>query len=195
MKLIWKGHMREDNIIIYQNMPADAKKLFPMRGAWIMYLLIIPILLFAYIGIRVRLLYSTGIMFSRVELLVGVLVSLLFLPVHELLHAVCCPRHSACFMYLTSAGLCVVPACPLRKKRYIFMAIMPTIILGICPFLAWMLFPNMSVCISSILVGFSVGSLSMSIGDIYNVILALCKMRSQSVLITSGRECYYYEEK
>lgn len=194
MKVIWKGRMREENAFMYENMPEEAKKLFPERGTWAMYLIILPVLLMAYMGIRIRLSYATEIILSKGEFLAGVLLSALFLSVHELLHAVCCPRGSVCFLYVTPAGLCVIPTCPLRKSRYIFMAVMPTVVLGICPFLVWLLCPHMSVAMGSVLFGFSVGSLSMCIGDIYNVILSLCKMKRQSVLVTSGKDCYYFED-
>ena len=74
------------------------------------------------------------------------------------------------------------------------MAMMPTVILGICPFLVWLFHPELNVQTGSILFGFSIGSLSMCSGDIYNVILAAAKMTSQSVLVTSGKDCYYFKK-
>lgn len=194
MKVIWKGPMREENVFRYGDIPEDAQKLFPERGGWAMYLLILPIFLLAYMGIRIRLSYAAGMIFSKGELLAGVLLSVLFLSVHELIHAVCCPRGSVCFLYVTPVGLCIIPANPLGKYRYIFMAVMPTVVLGIVPFLVWLFFPDINVAAGSVLFGFSIGSLSMSIGDIYNILLSGCKMKRQSVLVTSGKDCYYFED-
>ena len=59
----------------------------------------------------------------------GVVVSLFFLAVHELIHAMCCPKGTVVYMYAVPLGLCAIPTQPLRKYRYLFMVIMPTIVL------------------------------------------------------------------
>lgn len=193
MKLVWKGFMNEQNLFVYPHLPPDAKKLSSDGGNWVMYLLIIPVLFIAYVGIKLRLSYTTGVMFTRWEPLAGVALALPFLIVHELIHAACCPKSAAIMVYMTAAGICLIPDSPLNKRNYIIMAVMPAIVLGICPFLAWLLTPEWSVSISSILFGFSLGGLSVCISDIYNAILAAIKMTPKSVLITSGKDCYYYE--
>ena len=193
MKLVWKGFMNEQNLFVYPSLPPDAKKLSSDSGNWVMYLLVIPVLLIAYAGIKLRLSYTTGVMFTRWAPLAGVALALPFLIVHELIHAVCCPRSITILAYITTAGLCLIPDSPLKKRDYIMMAVMPAIVLGICPFLIWLLIPELSVSISSILFGFSLGNLSVCIGDIYNTILAVIKMTPKSVLITSGKDCYYFE--
>ena len=186
--------MNEQNLFSYPDLPGDARKLFSDKSAWAVYSLIIPVLIIAYIGIRLRLPYVTGAMFSKWAALVGVVLSVPFLVVHEFIHAACCPKNSEIFLYVTAAGICLLPTCPLSKHRYLIMAMMPTVILGICPFLIWLLTPGLNVQIGSILFGFSLGSLSTCIGDIYNVILASAKMTAESVLVTSGKDCYYFEK-
>mgnify|MGYP007046400423 CR=1 FL=1 len=52
MKLVWKGLMSNKNKFVYDELPKDSKKLFSKHGQWVMYLLIIPIFLIAYIGIN-----------------------------------------------------------------------------------------------------------------------------------------------
>ena len=194
MKIAWKGFMNEHNLFTYSDLPGDAQKLISDKSAWMMYLLIIPILLIAYIGIKLRLPYVTESMFTRWAPLVGVILSAPFLVVHEFIHAICCPRASEIFLYVTSAGICLIPTCPLSKRRYIVMAMMPAVILGFFPFLVWLFHPELNVQISPILFGFSLGSLSMCIGDIYNVILASTKMTAESVLVTSGKDCFYFRK-
>ena len=186
--------MNEHNLFIYSDLPVDAKKLISDKRAWVTYLLIIPVLIMAYTGIRLRLPYVTGFMFVKWAVLIGVALSLPFLVIHELIHAIFCPKASEIFLYVTSAGICLIPTCPLSKYRYIIMAMMPTIILGISPFLVWLLHPGLNVQTGSVLFGFSIGNLSMCIGDIYNAILAAAKMTSESVLVTSGKDCYYFKK-
>ena len=194
MKITWKGFMNEKNLFSYPDLPGDAKKLSSDKSAWAVYLLIIPVLIIAYIGIKLRLPYVTGPMFTKWAALAGVVLSVPFLVIHEFIHAACCPRNSEILLYVTPAGICLIPTCPLSKRRYLIMAMMPTIVLGICPFLIWLSTPEFNVQVSSILFGFSLGSLSTCIGDIYNVILASAKMTAKSVLVTSGRDCYYFEK-
>lgn len=193
MKIVWKGFMNEHNLFTFSDLPEDAKKLTSEKNAWAMYLLIIPVLIIAYIGIRLRLLYVAGPMFAKWALLVGVILSLPFLVVHEFIHAVCCSKTPEIFLYVTPAGICLIPTSPLSKRRYIVMSMMPTVVLGICPFLIWLFAPGLNVQTGSILFGFALGSLSMCIGDIYNAIHAIIKMSSKSVLVTSGKDCYYFE--
>ena len=65
MKIAWKGFMNEHNLFIYPNLPEDARKLFSDKSAWTVYLVIIPVLVMAYIGIRLRLPYVTEAMFIK----------------------------------------------------------------------------------------------------------------------------------
>ncbi len=194
MKLIWKGKMTSDNLFVPKNIPDNAKMLSSEKYAWLTYLLVVPILAIAYAGIVIRRPYVVGIAFNKIALFVGVGLSLVFLVVHELIHALCCPRGTTVFFYLTSAGISCVPACSLKKSRYLLIALMPTIVLGVIPFVIWMCVPSMNVIISSVLFAFSIGSLSMCVGDIYNAILVALKMNRHSVLVTSKTNIYYYDE-
>lgn len=194
MKIVWKGSMNEQNLFVYPGLPENARKLVSDRSAWASYLLIIPVLIFTYIGIKLRLPYAAGPMFAKWALIVGTVLSLPFLAVHEFIHAACCPKASEIFLYLTSAGICLIPTCPLSKRRYLMMAIMPAVILGICPFLIWLLAPGLDAQTALILFVFSVGSLSMCVGDVYNVILAAAKMTPESVFIPSGKGCLYFRK-
>ena len=194
MKLIWKGKMTTDNLFIPDNIPDSAKMLSSEKYTWLAYLLVVPILAIAYAGIVIRRPYVVGIAFNKIAFFIGVGMSIVFLVVHELIHALCCPRDTTVFVYLTSSGIGCVPACGLKKKRYLLVALMPTIVLGVIPFIIWICFPGMNVIISSILFAFSIGSLSMCVGDIYNAFLAAFKMNRRSVLVTSKTDIYYYNE-
>lgn len=192
MKLIWKGKMKPENAFVYLDLPKNAKPLLDTKSTWSMYLLIIPILVIAYGAIQIRLPNVKGIMFTRPALLAGIGLALVFLFVHELIHAIFCPKGTTLYVYYTYAGISLIPTCKLTKGRYMLMAIMPTIILGITPLVIWMLFPGMGAVASSIFFAFSIGSLSMCIGDIYNVILAAIKMPKGAVLVTSEMNCYFF---
>lgn len=193
MKIVWKGLLNRSNPLPSPPVPDNTQKLFDDGYSWRVYLLIIPLLLIAYLCILTRQSVATGPKFIPWALYLGVGLSLLFLIVHELIHALCCPKNSEVLAYLAPTGICLIPTCPLKKRRYITMAIMPTLVLGVCPLVAWLLLTQLNPVASSIIFAFSIGSLSMSIGDIYNVLCAARKMTKSSLLITSGSACYYYE--
>lgn len=190
MTLQWKGKLTEENSFVYPDLPENAKPFFDSKSSWCMYLLIVPVLALAYIGIQIRLRYVDGVMFSRGALFCGVVLAIPFLFVHELLHALCCPKGSVVNMYWSTAGISLIPTCPIKKKRYIIMALLPTLVLGIVPLVVWLCITSMNVTLGSIIFAFSIGSLSMSIGDIFNVLVALKKMTRESLLVTSGTQSY-----
>lgn len=193
MKLKWKGKLSEENAFVYPDLPEDAKPFSDSKSSWQMILLIAPVLVMAYIGIQIRLKYVDGIMFSRGALFCGVALAIPFLFVHELLHAICCPRGSIVNVYWSTAGISLIPTCPIKKQRYIIMALLPTLVLGIIPFLIWLFIPAMDVTVGSIIFAFSIGSLSMSIGDMFNVLIAIKKMNHDSYLITSAMQIYIFD--
>lgn len=190
MKLIWKGKLTQDNAFEYPNLPKNAKPLFHPGAAWSMYLLIIPVLAIAYAAIQLRLPRVEGVMFARPGLLIGVALALLFLVVHEFIHALCCPKGTTIYAYYTSAGISLIPTCKLHKAQYIFMALMPNIILGVLPLAVWIIFSEIGASLGSIMFSFSISCLGMGIGDLYNAILAIVKMPGNSHLVTSGLNCY-----
>ena len=122
------------------------------------------------VQIVILVLSAYVVCFLMLAFFIGVGLSIVFLVVHELIHALCCPRDTTVFVYLTSAGIGCVPACGLKKNRYLLVALMPTIVLGVFPFIIWICFPGMDVIISSILFAFSIGSLSMCVGDILSIL-------------------------
>lgn len=195
MTLQWKGKLTEENSFVYPDLPENAKPFFDSESNWRVYLLIIPVLALAYVGIQIRLRYVDGVMFSREALFCGVVLAIPFLLVHELLHALCCPKGSVVNMYWSTAGISVIPTCPIKKNRYIIMALLPTLALGIFPLLIWLCIPAMNVTLGSIIFAFSIGSLSMSIGDIFNVLVAMRKMTRVSLLVTSGTQSYIIDRE
>ncbi len=192
MKFVWKGKMNAETIFTYPDLPQKAKPLVNDKSAWLMYLIVIPLLALAYVFIQMRRISFSGVLFTRPALFLGIGLALIFLPIHELIHAMFCPTKSTIFVYFTGVGISLIPTCKIKKARYIVMALMPTCILGMVPLVLWVILPGMNALISSILFAFSIGNLSMCVGDIYNAILAIAKMPSGSVLVTSGTNCYYF---
>lgn len=194
MKLIWKGKLTEETAFQYPKLPENAVSLHNPKYEWTMYLLIVPVLALAYAAIQIRLPHIDGIMFSRPALLVGVVLALALLIVHEFIHAIFCPKAAIIYAYYSSAGISLVPTCKLGKARYLVVAAMPNLILGIVPLIIWTTCPQINATIGSIIFTIAIGSLAMGIGDIYNIILAIAKMPQKSSIVTSGMNCYFFPE-
>ena len=113
--------MTTDNLFIPDNIPDSAKMLSSEKYAWLAYLLVVPILAIAYAGIVIRRPYVVGIAFNKIAFFIGVGLSIVFLVVHELIHALCCPRDTTVFVYLTSSGIGCVPACGLKKTAIFWL--------------------------------------------------------------------------
>ena len=100
--------MTTDNLFIPDNIPDSAKMLSSEKFTWLAYLLVVPILAIAYAGIVIRRPYVVGIAFNKIAFFIGVGLSIVFLVVHELIHALCCPRDTTvfCLSYFCWDWLC-----------------------------------------------------------------------------------------
>lgn len=103
--------MTTDNLFIPDNIPDSAKMLSSEKYAWLAYLLVVPILAIAYAGIVIRRPYVVGIAFNKIAFFIGVGLSIVFLVVHELIHALCCPRDTTVFVYLMPTYGSRCPSC------------------------------------------------------------------------------------
>ncbi|HPF86747.1 MAG TPA: DUF3267 domain-containing protein [Candidatus Limiplasma sp.] len=72
----------------------------------------------------------------------GILAGLLLIPVHEVLHAVCYPRHATVYIGLSPEKFAAFTVChePISKRRFIVMSLLPAV-LGIVPLCLFILSP------------------------------------------------------
>lgn len=106
---------------------------------------------------------------------------------HELLHAVC--FKDDCYLYtnLRNGLLFVIGPETMSKKRFIFLSLLPNIVLGLIPYLIGIVFPKIPILgiFGAILIG-------MGAGDYYNVFNAITQMPKGSRTYLYKFNSYWY---
>ncbi|MDK7629721.1 DUF3267 domain-containing protein [Clostridium perfringens] len=125
-------------------------------------------------------------------MLIGLIVSMAFLVVHELLHAMCFPREYTAEIFYSPAGLSIIHCAPISKTRYAIILVVPAVILGLLPLIIWTFIPFTNTTLSLILFIVSIGDLGGTSNDLYNFYQVIKVMPKNSFMITSKANCYFF---
>lgn len=120
----------------------------------------------------------------------GCLFSLLMLFPHELLHAICFKEDVYLYTNWRQGMLFVVGPETMSKCRFIFMSLLPNIVLGIIPYILGMLYPQIVFLLVLGMISVSAGA-----GDYYNVFNALTQMPKGSRTYLYQFNSYWYIPK
>ena len=120
----------------------------------------------------------------------GCLFSLLMLFPHELLHAICFKEDVYLYTNWRQGMLFVVGPETMNKCRFIFMSLLPNIVLGIIPYILGMLYPQIVFLLVLGMISVSAGA-----GDYYNVFNALTQMPKGSRTYLYQFNSYWYIPK
>ncbi|MBR2099449.1 MAG: DUF3267 domain-containing protein [Firmicutes bacterium] len=117
----------------------------------------------------------------------GFALYLLSLVPHEYLHALC--YHGDVYMYqnLKHGMLFVVSPERMSKGRFIFMSLLPTLVLAVIPYVIFMIHPQFKV-----LGTLGAAGLASGAGDYYNVYNALTQMPKGAWTYLHGFHSYWY---
>ena len=141
---------------------------------------VISVIIFLVLGIAALLRSTTVFKEHFLQALLALWVSILTLFPHELLHAICFKGDVYLYTNWSQGMLFVVGPETMSKARFVFMSLLPNIVLGIIPYVVGMAIPN------AFLLTFGVMTTSMGAGDYYNVFNALTQM-------PKGARTYLYE--
>ncbi len=119
----------------------------------------------------------------------GALVSILCIFPHEFLHAICFKETVYLYTYLSHGGLFVVGGEDMSKARFVFMSLLPNLVFGFIPFLLFFITKN---AFFGTLGAFSI---SMGVGDYYNVFNALTQMPRKARTYLYEDRSYWYMPK
>ncbi len=163
----------------------DIKELSSFANKWAFITIII--LLVMYI-LRGRTYFKQDTFFIQVFL--GCITSsILMLPVHEFLHAVCFREDVYMYTYLERGLIFVIGTENMSKARFIFMSLCPNIFLGFIPYILAIIFPNL------IFLGFfGAISIGMGFGDYINVYNAATQMPKNAKTYLYGTHSYWFIE-
>ena len=118
---------------------------------------------------------------------IGCILSVLVIPLHELLHASCFRGEVDFYTYLKK-GLCfVVGTESMTKAHFVFMSLLPNLVFGFVPYILYWIFPDL------IFLGFfGAFSIGAGAGDYINVFNALTQMPKGALTFMSGMHSYWY---
>lgn len=202
MKFIYKGKIENWNDIPKFELPINAVK---YREPDTMEELIkavlpwhIPLILLIILGIFIRfLLYSQeSILPNLIELLPTIAGLFLILPLfflHEFIHALCFPKGAKvyCYTRLAQGVLMVTSDEKLNKYRFIYISIMPLLVLGVLPFLIWVFYPE-STYLTRTLMTFSPILILVSCGDLMNIYHTIKQVPNNAKVAMSGMNTYWF---
>lgn len=152
MKIKWIGKYDGNNLPTV-DVGAGAKELPEVTSKSA--IILIPIVLLFVCCVYIKKTYLGGVAFSRVDWMIGLVIALLFFPVHELIHAVSFPAGSEVIMFYTTQGLGTTCTSLMTRNRFIVVNMLPSLILGIVPLIAYMIVPSTYAFASTVLCVFS----------------------------------------
>lgn len=186
MKLNYKGKFNGD----YDKLPSDELEKHPDAvpfkeetnvDIFMGIMTVVSILLM--FGLFAIFHFLAGI--QNINLFVVCIWSFFIVIPHELLHAVC--YTGEVYMYRASAGAFVACSEPLSKVRYIFMCMLPNIILGFIPYIIFLLYPSSTILGNLGAIGIAIG-----VGDYYNVFNTLTQVPRGGMCFMHKQCTYWY---
>lgn len=121
---------------------------------------------------------------------IGFVLSFLTLFPHEFLHALCFREDVYLYTNLKQGMLFVVGPERMTKAHFIFMSLLPNLVFGLLPFLAFLIDPHLPV-----LGAMGVMALGMGSGDYLNIYNALRQVPSGAKIYSYGFHSYWYRPK
>jgi len=199
LKLIYRGEYRSEDQLPKGNLPQNAIRFdepetaeaLVRRAAWFC----VPAGAFIALVVAVSALFSGFVKINPASpaFFAGMALFLLALLPHELLHAVCFGKDAEVELYISIKNMMLFVVCakPISKRRFIFMSLLPNVVLGALPLLVWAALPYDGV-FSNLLFSFSVMAILGGVGDYLNVFNALRQMPKGSMQQLSGFHSYWF---
>lgn len=142
--------------------------------------------------ITVVLLIPAFIRYSIMEhyfsIFIGALLSLLILYPHEILHAVCFREDAYIYSNLKQGLMFVFGAEDMTKSRFVFMSLLPNILLGLIPYILGLLIPQLSAAAF-----FGAIALGGGAVDYLNVFNALTQVPKGAFVYMYGTNSFWYK--
>lgn len=131
-------------------------------------------------------------------LIFGVCTALLTISmwIHEYIHAVLFPRAAKKEIYVAPSmgALFVYSEDLISKGRFIIMSLGPALVLGIAPFIMWIIlaqFISFPVLVAVAIVLYSICMVFSAVGDIVNVYNCICQVPSNAKVFNHGYHTYW----
>ena len=141
MKIKWNGKLSQTNTYPLNEVPLNAVEFLDVQPKLSIVGMLVPIIIFIWGCFYIKTNFIGETKLNLTGYLTGFLLCIPFLAIHEFLHAICFPRGSSFQIYYNNWGICAAPSTPLTKSRYICALLLPAVVLGVIPLLAWIFIP------------------------------------------------------
>ncbi len=198
LKLVWKGKFKDVGDLPIGDLPEGAVMIGETETAReiakTIRISLIPVILFLLVVILIRI--KIGGFFSLGNVINPwgvVLIPFAILP-HEFLHAIVFPKGSEIEMWYSIKEMTAIVKTnsAISKKRFIFLSILPNIILGFLPLILWIFIPNSMEFWGSILFTFGFIELIMGVSDFMNIYNSIKQVPSRAKIQVAGLNSYWY---
>lgn len=191
-KIIWVGNKPWGTEFPECPMPAGAKPIDRPENIFRACLPygVLPLLLsYAFIFIKWHLIGVKAA--DPVFMPAGIALGLLLIPVHELLHALCCPASSTAYVGISADKLAAFSVCyaPMTRRRFIVMSLAP-VLLGLIPFAVFLIAPPCSA-VSGLCIPAGIIGLLSPMPDYMDVRL-ICRQVPKGASIQSSNSGFFW---
>ena len=145
-------------------------------GRGVLLLSILFVIVYAILLVKFRR-YIGAFEASLTPMIIGLISSILTLPLHELLHAICISSKNNVQIYRVKSGLMTWFTAPITKRRYLGMLLVPVLLLGFIPSICTFVIPETMPGFITFVLIFSPGNIGMSCGDLTNFIITAIKVK------------------
>ena len=155
------------------------------------------LIVISYIKIQSANLFSYYFIKENIStiIIISSLISILTLFIHEILHALAFPFKSQKELWIKPNEMAAFIYCntPLKKSKFIWMCLCPNVILGVFPYILWLIGVfDFNKTLSLYILILSFLNLLSGIGDYYNVYLAIKQVPNNSYVQNYGFHSYWF---
>lgn len=178
------GIINENEIIKYQKYNTNKKITSISNDKDNIQIKAIPVCVLLIIlcnGVLFLKLFNSTISIKPLFIILGFLIGVMLLIVHEILHGIVYPKNvTVSIGFIKPITFVALASCPMSKNRFIIMCLLP-FILGIIPMLIFVLTNNSIIC--SLSFGMMCTGIISPYPDVYNVFQVIKKVpKSKKVL-------------
>lgn len=198
MKFVWVGSISSEKKFPVANLPSNT---VPFREPQTESEMLIKGLIFMVFLLFVCIIFllikkhkQGNVKFNRKLIPVGIILGLVAILPHELLHAIAYPKGATIEIGIIPRNLVAfaVSTIPMTKFQFIFMSILPSLILGLIPLIIFLIVPPKHRAIITILFIFGCMCLCGSYPDYLNIFNAIIQMPKGALTQLSGFHSYWY---
>lgn len=184
---------------IKYNEPDNVTSAF-LKGGLISLPIIVILIALIIIKIQIENISFENIKGSNlyISTMIAIGLSIVFLFVHEFLHAFCFPQNVIKEIWFNQNELAMFVYCsaPISKKNFIWIVLCPNVVLGFIPYILWILGVfDFNLLVSLAVIIFAMMNVICGIGDYLNFYLTIKQVPKNALVQNYEFHTYWFLEK